>query len=225
MSLPAGSDPIPNAELPDESVVEKVRHGEVALFEVIMRRYNQRLYRTARAIVGDDAEAEDVVQDAYVRAYTNLEQFAGRAQFGTWLTKITVHEALARLRRRTRFVDMEGHMPDFASPWRGPEQMTADRELRSLLEDALQTLPPAFRATFILRDVEGLSTAEVAASLDIPEETVKTRLHRARAMLRSQLYTHVGDAMKAVYPFGFERCDRLVATVLSRILTIRERLV
>ncbi len=224
MSPHAGSDPIPNGELSDESVVEQVRHGDVALFEVIMRRYTQRLYRTARAIVGDDAEAEDIVQDAYVRAYANLEQFAGRARFGTWLTRITVHEAIARVRRRARFVDMEGHMPDPVSPWHGPEQATADHELRGLLEGALQTLPDAFRATFILRDVEGLSTAEVAASLEIPEETVKTRLHRARRALRRQLYAHAGDAMTTVYPFGFERCDRVVATVLARIRALRDRL-
>jgi len=218
-----GNEPGPSAELSDESIVERVRRGDVALFEVIMRRYNRRLYRTARAIVGDDGEAEDVIQDAYVRAYANLEQFAGRARFGTWLTKITVHEALARVRRRDRFVDMEEHMSDLVSPWRGPEQAVADRELRPVLEDALNGLAEPFRAAFVLREVEGLSTAEVAACLDIPEATVRTRLHRARAALRRRLYAHMGEAIKTVYPFGFERCDRVVANVLARIRAARER--
>ena len=113
-------------------------------------------------------------------------------------------------------------MPELVSPWRGPEQATADRELRGLLEEAMETLPEAFRATFVLRDVEGLSTAEAAACLDIPEETVKTRLHRARAALRRQLYTRLGEAVTTVYPFGLEHCDRVVAVVLARIRALRE---
>ncbi len=217
----AGIDLERTAEFSDEYIVERVRQGELALFEVIMRRYNRRLYRTARSIVGDDGEAEDVIQDAYVRAYAHLEQFTGRARFATWLTRITVHEALARVRRRARFADMEDHMPVLAAPGAGPEQAAANAELRTLLEDALQALPEPFRAAFILRDVEGLSTAETAACLDIPEETVKTRLHRARAALRRQLYTRVGDGMQSIFPFGYERCDRVVANVLSRLRTAR----
>ena len=116
------------SELQDEEVVARVLAGETALFEILMRRYNQRLYRVARGILGDESEAEDVMQDAYVRAYTNLEQFAGRARFGTWLTKIAVHEALDRVRRRDRFVEMEEQMPGFVSQLRGPEQAAADRE-------------------------------------------------------------------------------------------------
>jgi RNA polymerase sigma-70 factor (ECF subfamily) len=221
MSAEAPTAPSGNSELTDESIVERVRQGDVALFEVIMRRYNQRLYRVARAIVGDDSEAEDVMQDAYVRAYAHLGQFAGKARFVTWLTKIAAHEALARVRRRSRFVDMEDYMAVIEAPGRGPEQAAADSELRALLEKAISALPQPFRATFVLREVEELSTAETAACLDIPEETVKTRLHRARAALRQQLYARVDDARKAVFPFGYERCDRVVATVLARIRTAR----
>jgi len=210
-------------EISDERIVERVRQGEMALFEVIMRRHNRRLYRIARAIVGDDSEAEDVMQEAYVRAYANLEQFAGRARFGTWLIKIMTHEALARVRRRGRFVDLEEHMSVLESPSRGPEQTAADRELRAVLEQAVNALPEAFRATFMLRDVEGLTTAEAAACLDVPEETVKTRLHRARAALRRTLRVRVGESVQDIFPFGLERCDRVVTRVLARIRVATSR--
>jgi len=202
--------------LSDEEVVEKVRQGEPALFEIIMRRYNQRLYRAARAIVGD-AEAEDVLQDAYVRAYTHLDQFAGRAKFSTWLTRIAIHAALARVRKSGRLVEIEDDMPQLESTARGPEKQVADRELADVLEAAVDALPPSFRTVFMLREVEGLSTAEAADCLDIPEETVKTRLHRARGLLRRSLYARLGQSATATFQFGFARCDRVVAAVLGRI--------
>ena len=201
----------------DEVVVERVRNGERALFEVLMRRYNQRIYRVARAIVRDDGEAEDVMQDAYVRAYANLDQFAGRASFATWLTKIAVHEALARTRRRGRFVDIEETMPTLASDARNPEERASDRELGAALETAVDTLPDAFRAVFMLRDVEGLTTAETAEVLGINEETVKTRLHRARIALRGQLLSRATELLPEAFSFGASRCDRVVAAVLARI--------
>jgi RNA polymerase sigma-70 factor, ECF subfamily len=203
--------------LADEDVVERIRKGERALFEVLMRRYNQRLFRAARSIVRDDAEAEDVMQDAYVRAYTHLEQFAGRASFATWLTKIAVYEALARLRRRGRFVDLEDTMPVLASDAPDPERHAADRELGSAMEAAVDTLPEAYRAVFMLRDVEGLSTADTAASLGIKEETAKTRLHRARTMLRGQLSAQAEAAFPRAFEFAGARCDRVVAAVMERI--------
>ncbi len=217
MSAQAAVELSRSAEITDEYIVERVRQGELALFEVIMRRHNRRLYRAARAIIGDDSEAEDVLQETYVRAYAHLDQFSGKARFATWLTKIAVHEALARLRRRGRLVSAEDQMDAFEAPGRGPEQMAADRELRGVLENALSNLPEAFRATFVLRDIEGLSTAETAACMGIPEETVKTRLHRAHAALRRDLSTRIGDALPAMFPFGDTRCDRVVATVLARI--------
>jgi len=208
--------PILSSSSPDHEVVSRVKAGDTALFEVLMRRYNQRLYRAARAIVRDDREAEDVMQDAYVRAYEHLAQFAGEARFSTWLTRIAVHEALARVRRRGRFVDLEEVMPAVPSPARGPEQRAADGELRRVLEAAIDELPDVYRCAFMLREVEGLSTAETGECLDIPPETVKTRLHRARGLLRRSLEARLGEAA-TVFQFGFARCDRVVAAVLARI--------
>lgn len=208
--------------LSDEEVVARVRRGETALFEVIMRRYNQRLYRAARAILRDDGEAEDVVQDAYVRAFTHLGQFAGRAAFGTWLTRIAVHEALARARRRGLFRPLgeEGAEGDGMTAFRSAadvEKQAADRELVRVLEAAIEALPDPFRAVLVLREIEGMSTAETATVLDLREETVKTRLHRARALLRRALWAGTREAAHEVFQFGFARCDRVVAAVLERI--------
>ena len=203
--------------LTDEEVVERVCKGERALYELLMRRHNQRIYRAARAIVRDPAEAEDVMQDAYVRAYENLSSFAGRATFATWLTKIAVHEALARVRRRGRFVDAEDFMPTLASDAPDPEQRASERELGAALEDAIDTLPDQFRAVFVLRDVEGLSTAETAECLGINEETAKTRLHRARTILRARLLSRAQELLPGTFSFGESRCDRVVAAVLAKI--------
>jgi len=203
--------------LTDDEVVERVRNGEPALYELLMRRHNQRIYRAARAIVRDSAEAEDVMQDAYVRAYENLSNFAGRATFATWLTKIAVHEALARVRRRGRFVDAEDTMPMLASDGPDPEQRASERELGAALETAIDTLPDGFRTVFVMRDVEGLSTAETAECLGINEETVKTRLHRARTALRARLLSRAQELLPGTLSFGESRCDRVVAAVLSRI--------
>ena len=203
--------------LSDEDVVARVRAGERSLFEIIMRRYNQRIYRAVRAITGNDGEAEDVMQDAYVRAYAHLDQFAGRASFATWLTRIAVHEALARRRQGKRFVDLDDAIPTLAFPGRGPEQRATDRELGAALQEAIDELPPGFRAVFVLREAEGLSTAETADSLGIPPETVKTRLHRARSLLRHRLWARAGRSSGGVFEFGAGRCDRVVAAVLARI--------
>jgi RNA polymerase sigma-70 factor, ECF subfamily len=205
------------AALSDEEIVERVRGGETALFELLMRRYNQRLYRVARGIVGDEAEAVDVIQDAYVRAYEHLAQFAGRAAFSTWLTRIAVHEACARLRRRGRQADIEESMPTLLSAAPGPEQRAADRELGEAIEAAVAALPEVYRSVFMLREVEGLSTAETAACLEITEETVKTRLHRGRALLRNHINARVGAAIRETFQFADVRCDRVVAAVMARI--------
>jgi RNA polymerase sigma-70 factor, ECF subfamily len=195
-----------------------VRAGDVEGFECIMRRYNQRLYRTARSILRDEREAEDVVQETYVRAYAQLHQFAGRAAFSTWLTRIAVHEALGRARQRGRFPLLGDTDPDevrMPSLWPASrvEEETASRELAAVLEASIDELPDAFRTVFVLREVEELSTAETAALLDLREVTVKTRLHRARALLRKGLEAGLRDA----YPFGNARCDCIVSAVLERI--------
>jgi len=207
--------------LGDEEIVARVLAGETALFELVMRRYNQRLYRVARALVKSAEEAEDVIQDAYVRAFEHLDQFAGRARFSTWLTRIAVHEALARLRRRGRQADIEDVMPTLASGAAGPEQRVADHELGRAIEAAVDALPEVYSSVFVLREVEGLSTAETAACLDVNAETVKTRLHRARALLRNHIAARIGVAARETFEFAGARCDRTVAAVMARISRAR----
>src|SRR5437879_4347688 len=165
--------------LTDEEVVTRVMAGETGMFEIVMRRHNQRLYRVARAILRNDGEAEDVMQDAYVRAYEHLDQFAGRAKFSTWLTRIAVHEALARQRRGNRYQALEpmseqegGPMDRFAALALNPEQQASTSEIRRLLEEAVENLPDAYRTIFVLRDVEEMSTADAAEVLEISEENV-----------------------------------------------------
>jgi RNA polymerase sigma-70 factor (ECF subfamily) len=210
-------------ELSDEDVVRRVLAGEKPLFEVLMRRYNQRLYRVSRAILRDEAEAEDVMQQAYVNAYTHLHQFADRAKFSTWLTRIAVHEALARVRRRDRQTELEDmtEIDDgtdaFRSPSLDPERQVFAAEVRRSLEEALDSLPAIYRSVFMLREVEGLSTSEAAECLTVTEETVKTRLHRARALLREELFQRAGMAAGDAFPFFAPRCNRVVAAVLARV--------
>jgi RNA polymerase sigma-70 factor (ECF subfamily) len=207
----------------DQDIVERVKAGDTALYELIMRRYNQRLYRIARAILRDDGEAEDVMQDAYVRAFQHLDQFAGRAPFSAWLTRIAVHEALGRVRLRKRhpqFDDTqhEGELLMNAvetSP--DPEQTASRVEVGRLLEEALLDLPEQYRTVVMMRDVEELSTSETAIALDLTEHNVKIRLHRGRAMARSWLFTHVGANVKSAFPFMGVRCDRVVHGVFARL--------
>jgi RNA polymerase sigma-70 factor (ECF subfamily) len=207
----------------DEQVVERVLAGETAAFEVLMRRYNQRLYRVARAILRDDAEAEDVMQDAYVRAYQHLSQFAGRARFATWLTRIAVHEALARSHRRARVTALDGIAgPDGefvmpTAPSTSPEYQASARETSRLLEDAILALPDAYRTVIMLRDIEEMNTAEAAACLDISEDNLKVRLHRARALLRRELFARAGASSSSAFEFPATRCDRIVANVFARL--------
>jgi RNA polymerase sigma-70 factor (ECF subfamily) len=210
--------------LPDEQVVERVLAGETELFEILMRRYNQRLYRVARAILFDDAEAEDVMQDAYVRAWSHLEQFAGRSSFATWLTRIAVHEALARARRSRRLVQIEDISPRAEETMKplspaeaGPEQRAIQQDLRNALETAMGTLTESFRSVLMLREVEELSTAETAECLGISESLVKTRLHRARTALRREMESLSQTTLSETFAFHLSRCDRVVATVFSRI--------
>jgi len=198
--------------------------GETGMFEIIMRRHNQRLYRVARAILRNDGEAEDVMQDAYVRAYEHLDQFAGRAKFATWLTRIAVHEALARQLRGNRYQELEtmseregDPMDRFASLAPDPEQQASNSEVRRLLEEAVEKLPDAYRTIFILRDVEDVSTTDAAEVLEITEDNVKVRLHRARALLRKSLYARAGMEIKEAFNFHAVRCDRVVKNVFERI--------
>ena len=210
--------------LSDDEVVARVLAGETSIFEIVMRRYNQRLYRVARAILRNDGEAEDVMQDAYVRAYEHLDQFAGRAKFSTWLTRIAVHEALARQRRGNRYQELEpmsendgDPMDGFASMALTPEEQVSNSEIRSLLEEAVEKLPEAYRTVFMLRDIEEMSTTDTANALEISEENVKVRLHRARALLAKTLYERAGMERKEAFNFHAVRCDRVVKNVFERI--------
>jgi len=208
------------AQIEDEEIVRRIVAGDVALFEILMRRHNQRVARAVRAILGGDDEVEDVMQQAYLNAFEHLRQFAGEARFATWLTRIAVNEALARRRKRDRFFSEGGNeitIASLESEVPDPEQQAAGSELRQAMEREVEALPDAFRTVLVLRDVEGLSTAETAASLDISEDLVKTRLHRARTMLRDNLYRRAGVTLRSIYAFGNERCDRVVAGVMGRI--------
>ena len=167
-----------------------------------------------------------MTQQTYVNAYQHLDQFANRATFSTWLTKIAVHEALARGRRRGRFDDTDAMQEDgetmgaLTAPGPDPERQAFAGELRALMEAAIEALPEHYRVVFVMREVEGLSTAEAAACLDITEETTKTRLHRARTLLRADLYQRAGAESGTAFSFEAPRCDRVVAAVLDRVEAI-----
>ena len=210
-------------ELTDEEVVSRVLAGETALFEIVMRRYNQRLYRLARTILRDDSEAEDVMQDAYVRAYEHLHQFAGKAAFSTWLSRIAIHEALARKRRRGRQEELDAltmngdSMAILKSSDPSPEDNTASNQMRQLLEQAIDHLPETYRTVVVMRQVEEMNVADTAATLGVTEAVVKTRLHRAHAMLRKEIYSRANGRSQELYQFHALRCDRVVKNVFARI--------
>jgi RNA polymerase sigma-70 factor (ECF subfamily) len=212
-----------NAEgWPDEDVVARVLAGETELYEIIMRRYNQRLYRVARSILRNDGEAEDVMQDAYVRAYEHLDQFAGRSRFSAWITKIAVHESLARVQKRNRLQELEAMMPQqeeivLTSPTASPEQQASSAEMGHLLEEGILALPENYRTVIMMRDIEEMSTADTALALNLSEENVKIRLHRARILLRKELFARAGASRAKAFPFMGAQCDRMVQRVFAAI--------
>jgi RNA polymerase sigma-70 factor, ECF subfamily len=210
----------PAAHLPDDVVVTRVCGGETEAFEVLMRRYNQRVYRTARAVLRDDSEAEEVMQEVWVKAFEHLGSFAGRARFSTWLTRIAINEALQHARVRRRGANSASLPPAVATASASAEESALDGELRRTLEAGIDGLSEAYRTTFVLREIEGLSTAETAECLAIGEETVKTRLHRARALLRRHLEARFGAGVRDGFTFGGGRCDRMVAVVFERIAAL-----
>jgi RNA polymerase sigma-70 factor, ECF subfamily len=213
----------------DDDVVTRVLAGDTPLYEVLMRRYNQRLYRAVRAILRDDAEVEDVLQEAYLAAYRSLGAFEGRARVSTWLVRIAVNKALDRRRQRSAVVALEraadGEGLDrershaLGALGEDPERQSARLEVASLLERAIDALPDPFRGVYVLREIEGMSTEETAESLGLEPNTVKTRLYRARALLRLRLVRDFDAAALQAFPFGAERCDRLTDAVLRRLAT------
>lgn len=208
----------------DQEIIDRVLGGEIALYELLVRRYNQRVYRAVRSILRDDSEAEDIMQDAHVAAFQHLAEFEGRAAFSTWLTKIAVHEALARLKKLQRFEPEDFNLDESLIPMTkndaSPEAATSSSETRVLLEEAILTLPIHYRSVLVLRDVEEMSTLETATALELTEEAVKVRLHRARALLRKELYRRVGANSTSAFEFGAGRCDRVTEQVMSRIFSL-----
>jgi RNA polymerase sigma-70 factor (ECF subfamily) len=211
----------------DAEIVERVRGGETGLYELLMRRYNQRLYRVVRSVIRDADEAEDVLQDAWVRAYEHLDQFEGRASFATWATKIAFYEALSRARKSKRWAPLETEtgeiMPEVNARSSGetPESQAMRGELEEMLQAAVDGLPDTYRSVFMLREIEQLSTGDTAESLGLSEEAVKTRLHRGRALLRRELTARIGATAPHAYSFMGERCDRMVRVVMARITSAR----
>ena len=213
----------------DAALVQRVKRADAAAFAVLMRRYNRRLYRTARAILKDDGAAEDAVQEGYVAAWRHVGAFRGDAQIGTWLTRIVVNQALQALRRRRReqvvvlFDDPAGQLADgddtVADPPAAdmPEDAMARTEMRRLIERKIDELPEAYRTVFVLREVEDMTVDEAAAALGIPAATVRSRLFRAKARLRASLAEELDSATQEVFGFDGARCDRIVEAVLARI--------
>jgi RNA polymerase sigma-70 factor, ECF subfamily len=209
---PVVSDAV--SQLVDEEIVRRVLEGETSLFELIVRRYNQRLFRTTRAILRDDHAAEDVMQEAYLRAFVHLDQFAGDAKFSTWLTKIAVYEALGRLRRAKTHDELPEELMNSSD---NPERNAYSGELKAAMESAVDSLPPLYRGVFVMRELEEMSVAETADCLGITQESVKTRLHRARTLLRKDLVRALGTAATQAFSYLGPRCDRMTAAVMNRI--------
>lgn len=214
--------------LDDGALVRLAQAGDREAFRVIMQRGNQRLFRTARGVVRDDAEAEDVLQEAYVRAFAAIGGFRGEAGIMTWLTRIVLNEARDRLRRRRPTVDLDqieraqesgGQVIPFpqASGAPSPEADAARSQIRDLIERAVDDLPDIFRIVFIMRDIDDCSIEETAVNLDLKPETVKTRLHRARRLLRQALDAQLASTMAEAFPFLGASCRRITEAVLVRL--------
>ena len=216
------------ADCPDAALVTLAKAGDEGAIRTLVRRHNQRLFRAARAIVRNDAEAEDVVQASYVSAFTHLASFRGDAELTTWLTRITINEANTRLRRRRSLTGLEqvdaeqgksAQIIQFPliNPQLDPETEMVRQEVRHILEQAVDGLPDAFRTVFVLRDVQGLSIEETAAFLGIKPETIKTRLHRARRLMRSAIESRLSGEFAALFPFDGARCANMADRVLRQI--------
>lgn len=214
--------PSPDADLVRRAVA---RDGEA--FRTIIQRYNQRLYRMARSILKNDSEAEDAVQEAYVSAFTHLESFRGDSSLATWLSRIVINEALGRLRAQRPSVELDGFAEPrvaaeiipfpLASKPDDPERTMAQRQLLQLVEQATDNLPDVYRTVFTARVIEGLSVEDTAEILGLKPETVKTRLHRARRLVREQLDKQIGPVLMDAFPFAGKRCERMTETVMRRL--------
>jgi RNA polymerase sigma-70 factor (ECF subfamily) len=216
--------PQARADAPDSELAQRVAAGDTAAFELLMRRHNRTMFRTARAILRDDAEAEDALQEAYLHAYRAIGSYRADAKLTTWLARIVANEALMRLRKRTRRaeivpIDAGAATETVQDPHmeRTPERSAQLTEVRRLLEAQIDSLPADYRAVFMLRAVEEMTVEETAAVLGIPEATVRSRLFRAKGLLREALASSIDQAYEETFAFAGERCDRIVATVMGKI--------
>jgi RNA polymerase sigma-70 factor (ECF subfamily) len=221
-------------KITDSALARRIADGDDDAFRLLMTRHNQALYRAARSILRDEAEAEDAVQEAYLQAYRAIGSFRGDAKLSTWLVRIAVNEAIARSRKRSRRAEVivldshpDGERPAAEAtmsdnPDNQPERQAVRAETRRLIEAKIDALPDAFRTVFVLRAVEEMSVEEVAASLSIPEATVRTRFFRARSLLRESLSSEVDRAIDAAFSFAGERCNRITERVLARVAELRK---
>ncbi len=228
MSVTAATTPL----FDEQDVIARARRGDEAAVRTIVRQNNRRLFRVARSILKDDWEAEDAVQEAYVRGFSRLSEFEGRSSLSTWLTRIVVNEALGRLRKRrpsADFADVERGVVDngqlvpfpLAAPQLDPERAMAQSQLNNVLEKAIDALPDVYRVVLVARVIEEMSVEETAALFDLEPATVKTRLHRARALLRRELEGSVGPMLTDTYQFGGARCERMADRVIARLNELR----
>ena len=228
MSVTAATTPL----FDEQDVIARARRGDEAAVRTIVRQNNRRLFRVARSILKDDWEAEDAVQEAYVRGFSRLSEFEGRSSLSTWLTRIVVNEALGRLRKRrpsADFADVERGVVDngqlvpfpLAAPQLDPERAMAQSQLNNVLEKAIDALPEVYRVVLVARVIEEMSVEETAALFDLEPATVKTRLHRARALLRRELEGSVGPMLTDTYQFGGARCERMADRVIARLNELR----
>jgi len=210
----------------EADLVRRATAGEAQAVRAIIRTHNQRLYRLVRAVLRNNADAEDVLQEAYLRAFANLGRFQGEASLSTWLSRIALNAALMRLRAQKRtkrvapapeLVKAEIIPFPLASSIADPERVMAQRQLLHLVEEATDALPETFRLVFVARVIEGLSVEETAALLELAPATVKTRLHRARKLIRTQLEERIGPVLVEAFPFAGVRCERLTQAVLSKL--------
>ncbi len=216
-TLPAAED--------EASLVRRAAAGDAAAVRAIIRPHNQRLYRLVRAVMRSNVDAEDVLQEAYLSAFARLDTFHGEASLSTWLSRIALNAALMRLRAQKRvkraapMLAAEAEIIPFplSSPTADPERAMAQRQLLHLVEEATDALPETFRLVFVARVIEGLSVEETASLLDLPAATVKTRLHRARKLIRSQLEAQIGPVLIDAFPFAGLRCERLTEAVIARL--------
>lgn len=223
-------DQIPDARAPvtDAAAIERIHAGETVAYEIIMRRYNQRLFRVARSILLDDDAAQDAVQEAYVSAWFKLDRYAPTGSFGAWLTRIAVNEALM-IKRKDRQQKHGGEADrqyngkpaqEQPAPRADPADRVANRELARLIENAVDALPDDFRSVFVLRAIQQLNVKETAVSLGVNEATVKTRFHRARNLMQEALNNHIASAGMRVFEFAGSRCDRMVMNVFRRLAAL-----